>query len=87
MLITLDSTTIPVPEHYEEYLELLAAASVKPGEPVPSKETVLQRILADNYSAHIRQYPSVRPAKIAEKIKALEDEANGIFNQATAILV
>lgn len=87
MKITVNDTLISVPAEYDEYLDLLGIASVKPGDPVPSKETVVQRILTDNYDAHIRQYPSVRPAAIAAKIKELEEAANVVFKQATTALV
>jgi len=83
MLITVDGTEINLAPEYDEYLELMCAAVVKPGEPpIASKAEMVKRVLLDNYAANIQQHAAVRPKKVAEKIKAVEAQAVAVFQAA-----
>lgn len=83
MKILVDNTEINLAPEYDEYLELMCAAVVKPGEPpIQSKAEMVKRVLLDNYAANIQQHAAVRPKKVAEKIKAVEAQAAAVFQAA-----
>jgi hypothetical protein len=83
MVITVNGVDINLAPEYDEYIELMQVAVVKPGEsPVPSSHEMVKRILLDNYSANIQQHAAVRPKSVADKIKAVEAQAAAVFAQA-----
>ena len=83
MVITVNGTPIKVSADYEEYLELMCKAVVKPGEdPVPNTTLMLESILRDNYTSNIKQHAAVRPRRVAEKIKAIEAQAMAVIEES-----
>lgn len=88
MKILIDNTEINLSAEYEEYLELMRQAVVKPGEPpVSSNVEMVKRILLDNYGSNIQQHAAVRPAKLAAHFKELETSAAAAIQNAIATAV
>lgn len=83
MIVTVNGFEINLAPEYDEYVALMCAAVVKPGDPpIASAHEMVKKILLDNYSSNIQQYAAVRPKAVAEKIKAVEAAAAAVFAQA-----
>lgn len=83
MVITVDEVELVMSPEYDEYIALMQAAVVKPGEPpISSALEMVKRILLDNYSANIQQHAAVRPKAVAEKIRLVEKQAAAVFAEA-----
>ena len=83
MVIKVNDIDLAISPDYEEYLQLMKAAVVKPGEPpIASDAEMVKKILLDNYAAVIQQHAAVRPKSVAEQIKAVEAQAAAVFAQA-----
>lgn len=83
MVITVDKAELVMSDDYAEYLQLMKAAVVKPGEPpIASDAEMVKKILLDNYAAVIQQHAAVRPKAVADQIKAVEAQAAAVFAQA-----
>jgi len=83
MVVTVNGVEINLAPEYDEYIDLMCAAVVKPGDPpIASSAEMVKKILLDNYSLNIQQHAAVRPKKVAEKIKAVEAQAVAVFQAA-----
>lgn len=88
MKITVGAAEITLSEEYTEYLDLMCAAVVKPGEPpVESRAKMIEKILLDNYGSNIQQHAAVRPAKLAAHFKELETSAAAAIQNAIATAI
>lgn len=63
----------------EEYLELMRTAM---NPPQPDVESVVKQIVTNTFLANIKTNAAVRPKAIAAAIKALEEQAEVIFQNA-----
>jgi len=85
MQITIDNTPINLSPDYDEYIDLMCAAVVKPGDPpIESRAEMVKKILADNYSSNIQQHASVRPKAVAAQIKEVETLAAEAFKRSVS---
>jgi len=83
MQITIDTTPITLSPDYDEYIDLMCAAVVKPGDPpIESRAEMVKKILADNYASNIQQHASVRPKSVASQIKEVEALAAEAFKRS-----
>ena len=83
MKITINNTEIELSPEYDEYIDLMRTAVVKPGDPpVADAAEMVKKILLDTYLANIQQHPSVRPMSVAAKIAEIEKQAGAVFYES-----